>query len=138
MPASSVDAAITGQGASIASSTSGGNRSVIETTPTKSGRSGRIRRAITPPMTRPIPVAASTSPHTEAPPSDSLAITGPRTLRAPASAAFANAKPSTTTQIQVRELNSRQPSTSSWTKLVWPVRSGARIFIGSRIAAATR
>ena len=56
---------------------------------------------------------------------------------APASAAFANAKPSTTIQIQVRELNSRQPSRSSWTKLV-PVRSGARTFIGRRIAAATR
>ena len=82
---------------------------MIETTPTKSGRSGRIRRASRPPSTSPTPIAASTRPHTEAPPSDSFATTGPRTLRPADSAALAKAKPSTTTQIQVRERNSRQP-----------------------------
>ena len=112
---------------------------MIATTPTKSGRSGRTRSAIRPPITRPTPIAASTSPQTEAPPSDSFATTGPRMFEpgrlgrvGEGEAEHDDPDPGARAELPpaVPRARGRSSRTAS--------RAGARTCIGSRIAAATR
>src|SRR4051794_20871905 len=64
------------------------------------------------PMIMPAVSAARTKPHARRP-MVSSATTGPSTLSPPLSEALPTQKPSTTTQIQVREMNSDQPVRSS-------------------------
>jgi hypothetical protein len=89
----------------------------MQATPSSSSRRTRIRSAINPPMTIPAVSAASTTPQALRP-IVSSATAGPSTFTPPARAALRIMKPSTTTQTQVRAVNSVQPTRRSAMMLI--------------------
>jgi hypothetical protein len=94
------------------SASSGGASNRTSATPNSSARLGSHRAANTPPTTAPAVWHARTTPHA-ARPNESSAIAGPSTCWPPTSAALTIMNWSTTSQTQLRETNSVQPSRNS-------------------------